>query len=68
MLCTDGHLELGESEEHHREFELRLDMEVVEANGTVRGDREQLPFLLLSGIETGFDLNEGKYEKSLCVL
>ena len=60
MLCTGGHLELGELEEHHQEFELRLDREVAEGSGTVLGDHEQLPFLLLSDIETGYDLNEKK--------
>ena len=55
-------------EEHHREFELCLDMEVAEENERVQGDHEQLPFLLSSGIETGFDLNEGKYRNISNVL
>ena len=45
-------------EEHHQEFELRLDKGAAEGNGTVRVDHEQLPFLLLSDIETGCDLNK----------
>ena len=32
-------------------------------SGRVLGGHEQLRFLLLSGIETGFDLNERKYNK-----
>lgn len=54
-MCTGGHLESGESEEHHQEFELRLDRGAEAGNEKVQADHEQLPFLLLSDIETGSD-------------
>ena len=53
---------MGELEEHHLEFELCQGRGGGAESGRALAGHEQLRFLLLSGIETGFDLNEGKYE------